>query len=238
MTKAIILAAGRGSRMKKLTIESPKCLLKVRGKTLLQHQVDSLNNAGLFDVGIVTGYKSNSLPINDMTEFHNVNWESTQMVESLMCADSWLRESECLVSYSDIFYESNAVKLLLNCHDDIAITYDIDWFANWSRRFDNPCEDAESLKIDSFGFLREIGRSIESAKQADGQFMGLLKFTPNGWRILKGVYLGLNEDDRSKIHLTALLDKVVASEACKVKAVPFSGVWGEIDSPRDLEVFS
>ena len=238
MTKAIILAAGRGSRMKKLTIESPKCLLKVRGKTLLQHQVDSLNNAGLFDVGIVTGYRSNSLPINDMAEFHNVNWETSQMVESLMCADAWLKKSICVVSYSDIFYDSDAIKLLLDCDDDIAITYDVNWFNNWSLRFDNPFEDAESLKLDDSGYLKEIGHPIKSANQAEGQFMGLLKVTPKGWLILKDLYLGLNSHDRSRLHLTALLDKVVVSEASKVKALPFFGVWGEVDSPKDLEVFS
>ena len=68
--------------------------------------------------------------------------------------------------------------------------------------------------------------------------MGLLKVTPKGWLILKDHYLGLDSNDRCRLHLTALLDKVVANDASKVKALPYFGVWGEVDSPKDLEVFS
>ena len=55
--KAIILAAGRGSRMKNLTDEKPKCLAKLRGKPLLEWQLTSLREAGIEDIAIVTGYK-------------------------------------------------------------------------------------------------------------------------------------------------------------------------------------
>ena len=55
--KAIILAAGRGSRMKELTEEIPKCLLEVEDKALLDRQIESLRGAGIDEIAIVTGYK-------------------------------------------------------------------------------------------------------------------------------------------------------------------------------------
>jgi NDP-sugar pyrophosphorylase family protein len=63
--KAIILAAGRGSRMGDGTANLPKCMMKLWGKTLLEHCLDSLQKAGflLNDIGIVTGYKSEIIQI-------------------------------------------------------------------------------------------------------------------------------------------------------------------------------
>ena len=57
--KAIILAAGRGSRMKNLTDEIPKCMLEFRGKPLIEWQLASLRSAGINEIGIVTGSDMN-----------------------------------------------------------------------------------------------------------------------------------------------------------------------------------
>ena len=101
--KAIILAAGRGSRMKSLTDEKPKCLIELNGKPLLEWQLEALRGAGIEDIAIVTGYKKELLHRYGLKEFHNSLWAETQMVSSLMCANEWLQQSECVVSYSDIF---------------------------------------------------------------------------------------------------------------------------------------
>ena len=69
--KAIILAAGRGSRMKKLTDELPKCLVELRGKTLLDWQLEALRAAGITEIAIVTGYKREMLTNRGMFDFHN-----------------------------------------------------------------------------------------------------------------------------------------------------------------------
>ena len=59
--KAIILAAGRGSRMKKLTNDKPKCLVKLHGKPLLEWQLESMRKSGISEIAIVTGYKHEML---------------------------------------------------------------------------------------------------------------------------------------------------------------------------------
>ena len=99
--KAIILAAGRGSRMKKLTEDKPKCLIKLNGETLLDSQLRVLSNAGIEEIAIVTGYKRELLTNRGTLEFHNARWAKTNMVSSLTCAKEWLEKEPCIVSYSD-----------------------------------------------------------------------------------------------------------------------------------------
>ena len=59
--KANILAAGRGSRMKHLTDERPKCLIEFNGKPLLEWQLEAIRAAGIDEIGIITGYKREML---------------------------------------------------------------------------------------------------------------------------------------------------------------------------------
>ena len=108
--RAIILAAGRGSRMGHLTRASPKCLLEFRGKTLLDWQIDAIRSAGIEKIAIVTGYRRDLLLDRGLVEFHNERWAETNMVVSLSRASSWLREAPCVVSYSDIFYSKTGVE--------------------------------------------------------------------------------------------------------------------------------
>ncbi len=88
--KAILLAAGRGSRMKELTDARPKCLLELRGKSLLDRQLEALRKAGISEIAIVTGYKRELLADRGLVEFHNPRWADTNMVSSLASAQEWL----------------------------------------------------------------------------------------------------------------------------------------------------
>ena len=107
--RAIILAAGRGSRMQKMTEEVPKCLIKFNDRPLIEWQLEALQGAGITSVAIVTGYKRELVKKYNLTEFFNHRWAETNMVSSLACAEKWLSEQTCIVSYSDIIYLSTAV---------------------------------------------------------------------------------------------------------------------------------
>ena len=56
--KAVILAAGKGSRLSPMTLLKPKPLLKINGKTLLENMIKCLKNGGIKDITVVTGYKN------------------------------------------------------------------------------------------------------------------------------------------------------------------------------------
>jgi len=155
--KAIILAAGRGSRMKNLTDDRPKCLVELRGKALLDWQLNALRYAGIDQIAIVTGYKRELLADRGLVEFHNQRWAETNMVSSLECAQAWLHDEPCIVSYSDIFFEPSAVKSLMASDAEVAVTYDPHWLAQWEKRFDDPLSDAETFRLGADGALIEVG---------------------------------------------------------------------------------
>lgn len=234
--RALILAAGRGSRMKATTAERPKCLVEVGGRTLLERQIDSLRAGGAGDIGLVTGYRREALAGRCDAEFHNPRWAQTNMVASLACAWAWLTTAPCLVSYSDIFFTAAPVQALRATDAPIAIAYDTNWLQLWARRFADPLEDAETLRVTPDGWLSEIGGRPRAVSEVMGQYMGLLRFTPEGWAEAERVRRGLRPPLRDGLQATTLLQMILEAGRCGIRALPQSDPWGEIDSEHDLEV--
>ena len=235
--RAIILAAGRGSRMGNLTAEIPKCLVQLGGKPLLEWQTGALRAVGIERIAIVTGWQPEQLANRGLDTFHNPRWSETQMVRSLACASEWLGADTCIVSYSDIFYPASALRALMGAPGDIAITYDPHWLALWSRRFAEPLSDAESFRLDAAGLVVDIGRKTSDIHEIKGQYMGLLKFTPRGWEAARELLAGLNSRAADKLDMTSLLQRLIASRQ-EVHAVAVTGPWGELDNESDLALYS
>ncbi|TKJ81058.1 nucleotidyl transferase [Pseudomonas koreensis] len=235
--KAIILAAGRGSRMKSLTDERPKCLVELRGKPLLEWQLESLRAAGISDIAVVTGYKRELLAGRGLSEFHNPRWAETNMVSSLACAESWLQGEPCIVSYSDIFYSPVAVQSLINCEATLAVTYDPNWLQLWTERFGDPLLDAETFRLSATHTLAEIGNKPQSVDDVQGQYMGLLRFTSEGWAEVVRLRAELSPQQRDSMHMTNTLQRVIDAGRVPIEAVAYTGEWGEVDSSEDLSVY-
>ncbi|MDG2319736.1 MAG: phosphocholine cytidylyltransferase family protein [Rhodospirillaceae bacterium] len=235
--RAIILAAGRGHRMGETTKDKPKCLTVFNGKSLLDWQLMALRKAGINDVAIVRGYLGEKLEGFSSTFFENPHWDDTNMVRSLLCAGDWLAQFPCVISYGDIFYGADAVRQLSECSEDIAISYDPSWLALWSQRFEDPLSDAETFVLGDNGLVREIGNRATSIADIEGQYMGLLKFTPAGWAEITNYLTTLTEPQIDQLDMTSLLSSLVANEI-KVCAAPIESAWGEVDSEHDLEVYT
>ena len=232
--KAIILAAGRGSRMNELTSEKPKCMLEFKNRPLIDWQSSALIESGINEIAVVAGYKKEKIICKNIIKFfENPQWQTTNMVYSLFCADEWLEKNECVISYSDIFYTPKIVKSLLESDADISITYDKNFAELWSKRFSNPLNDLESFKIDKNSFLQEIGKKSQSISEIQGQFMGLLKFTPKGWEIAKNI---LKNYDIKKLDCTSAL-QILVSNDIKIKAIAIDDMWGEADNADDLRLY-
>lgn len=234
--RAIILAAGRGSRMGGMTAASPKCLVPLGGRPLLDWQTSALRAAGIERISIVTGWQSEQLANRGAVTFHNSRWAETNMVMSLASAADWLAADGCIVSYSDIFYPVGAVRDLAACSKDIAITYDPNWFALWSRRFADPLADAETFKLDANGRVVEIGKRTSNVELIEGQYMGLLKFTPAGWSLVARFLEGLPPHERDRLDMTGFLQRLIMQDV-GVYAVPVHEPWGEVDSESDLAIY-
>ena len=235
--KAIILAAGRGSRMKNLTDERPKCLVELRGKSLLEWQLAALREAGIDEIAIVTGYRRELLADYGLVEFHNARWAETNMVSSLACAQEWLQAEPCIVSYSDIFYDAEAVKLLMDRPALLAVTYDPNWLELWTQRFGDPLLDAETFRLKPDNTLSEIGNKPKSVEEVQGQYMGLLRFTPEGWAEVLRIRAGLTPVECDRMHMTGTLQKVIDAGNVPIVAVSYAGEWGEVDSAEDLAAY-
>ncbi|HSY29873.1 MAG TPA: phosphocholine cytidylyltransferase family protein [Burkholderiaceae bacterium] len=235
--KAIILAAGRGSRMKEMTDDRPKCLVELRGKPLLEWQLAALRKAGIDEIAIVTGYKRELLANLSVKEFHNPRWEETNMVSSLACAQEWLQAEPCIVSYSDIFYEASSVESLIASQSGLAVTYDPHWLKLWEKRFGDPLIDAETFRLNQDNTLAEIGNRPKSLDEIQGQYMGLLRFTPAGWQELVRIRAGLTDAQCDKMHMTGTLQKIIEAGKMPIEAVTYEYEWGEVDSADDLAAY-
>ncbi len=236
--REIILSGGRVSSMKSLTNSQPKCLVKLRVKALLDWQLNALRAARVSDISIVTGYKREPLSERGLVEFHETRWHETNMVSSLACAESWLLNEPCIMSYSDIFYSSDAINSLVTCPEPLAITYDPEWVELWTKRFGDPLLDAETFRIKPDNTLAEIGNKPKRLDEVQGQYMGLLKFTPHAWAELSRIRAAKTPQLRDKMHMTETLQNIIQAGRIDITALPYSGEWGEFDSAEDLSVFN
>lgn len=235
---AIILAAGRGSRMGELTINTPKGLIGPPGETSIERQLKNLRKVDLEEIRIVTGYLGSHFDKLGTQTIHNGEWENSNMVYSLITAFEWAQSFEqVLVSYADIFFPIDALEKIMNQNNDIAILYDVNWLKTWTERFSDPLSDAETFKVDSTGNLLEIGQKPISITEIEGQYMGLLSFSKHGWKIFFDFIFGLPLFKQMSIDMTSALNLFLRKEESPVKCIPFSGLWGEIDSKSDLEIY-
>jgi choline kinase len=235
--KGIILAAGRGSRMKTLTDERPKCLVELDGRTLLDYQINALSDAGIDEIAIVTGYRRELLAPRFNVEFHNPRWAETNMVSSLSMAQEWLEAEICIVSYSDIFYTSDAPRKLMQTEASLAITFDPNWHRLWAARFDDPLLDAETFRLGVDDCLTEIGKRPTTVTEVEGQYMGLLRFESSGWQEMERIRSEMEPAARDRLDMTSALQKVIERGRVQVRGVRYTGPWGEIDSEQDLRLY-
>lgn len=117
---AIILAAGRGSRLHPYTDACPKCLTELGDATLLDRQLVTLRECGVKDIVIATGYLAPMLEGPGIVCVNNPLWAETNMVESLFCAEGEFTD-DIIVSYSDIVYERRVLQALLDSTADISV---------------------------------------------------------------------------------------------------------------------
>lgn len=235
--KVIILAAGRGSRLGNLTKEKPKCMCMLGGKTLLERCIDNLERAGILrqHIGIVTGYKQEQINIDGATKFYNEDWENTNMFVSLTKAKKWLESESCIVCYSDIVFSPNVIKKTIERTAPLSIPYYTGYWELWSARMDNPLEDLETFIVDN-NKLIEIGLKPESRDSVEGQFMGIIRFTPEGWSQAMDTIKYPMPKTIEKLDMTTLLNCMI-KKGYAIETFPSDTLWLECDTENDIHIY-
>lgn len=239
--KAIIIAAGKGNRLMPLTNDIPKCLLTVKGKAILQWQLEALNQCGVKDVVLVRGYKKEMLNFPGIKYHDNLDYENNNILKSLFYAETEMNE-EFIFSYSDIVYEKAVLEKLLMSKGDISLVVDVDWLVHYEQRFLHPVEEAELVMVENNRITR-IGKEVVPPDRAHGEFIGLAKFTEKGAEVLKSNYERITKQyhDKSfqhapspeKAYLTDMIQELI-DRGFEISNVDIRGGWVEIDTNEDL----
>lgn len=233
--KAVILAAGRGRRMGKLTADKPKGAIEVGGHALIDWQIAALRAAGVREIAIVTGHGAATLAGRDVEYIHNGNWATGTQVETLLAAADWIGEEPAIVSYSDIIYHPCAPLALLERPGDIVVAYDADHRWLWKRRFGNWLRDSETFRLGPGQVLTEIGGKPADIEELDGQFMGLMLLTPIGLERFAECFHNASPSTRTKLDFTAVLAELLGG-GVRIDTAANALPWIEIDSVKDLKI--
>ena len=241
--KVIILAAGMGSRLKPLTNDKPKCMVKLFNETLVERQIKIFHNCNINDITIVTGYRGELINIPDVNYVKNKNYEKTNMNESLFCALE-PSDSPILVTYSDIVFEQKIIEQMLEVTDGIRLAVSLNWKKNYQNRKLHPLSEAENVLMEN-GRILQIRKNISefSQNQQVGEFLGIMMLSPDNVKILLEKYSYLKQNHKGTFHnapslsnayITDMLQELIDS-SISVDPVFIQGMWHEIDTPEDLK---
>lgn len=231
----VILAAGRGRRLRSKTSTLPKPLVKYLGKSILDYQISVIKKINLIKPILVLGYKHSLFKKYNFPKIINTKFKSTNMVYSLFRAKKFMN-NDLVISYSDIIYSKSLLRKLINKRGDIVVAIDKNFKDYWIKRFKNPLNDVESCLIKNNRIL-EIGGKVNSFKNIKGQYIGLIKLSKEGIKIFKKVYSSLHKSDQKKLEKMYMTDflQVLINKGYKLTPLNFKSPWIEFDNQNDLK---
>lgn len=197
---AVIVAAGKGfeDELMPLIADKPKALLDVKGKTILERQIESLHNCQINEIAVVRGYKKEMMNVAGARYYDNDLYAQTNVLASLFCAEDEL-SGRVLVLYGDIVFDESILQKLLKSKADITLVVDHARFQSpangdltseiskpelvrTTRRLTSP---GRFLPHDTLNSALKIGRDLD---QANAEFIGMAMFSEKGTEVLKRVY--------------------------------------------------
>lgn len=227
--KALILAAGLGTRLSPLTDEHPKCMTLIHGKSIIHNQIESLRKNGISDITIVGGYKYDILQEYIMESFSGINfinsieYKTTNNMYSAWMAKEYLYGESFVMMNADVFFDSEVITDLLNFKHENAIITDIGNYLE------------ESMKvIQKDDFLIKISKQI-LPEDALGNSIDVYKFSADAGRMFFDKCHEYIIDKREvKLWSEVALNDILTMAG--FKACPLRGRWYEIDTLEDLKM--
>jgi len=239
--QGMILAAGMGRRLKELTQNNTKCMVKVNGVTLIDRVLHQLDSLGLERIVIVVGYEGQKLIdyiatldiATPIVFVDNPIYDKTNNIYSLALAKDYLVEDDTLLLESDLIFEDSVLRLLLDDPRDTLTL--VDKYESW---MDGTCiKIGEDDSIDAFipGKKFRYEESAEYYKTVNvykfGREFSKKKYVP--FLEAYSSALGNNEYYEQVLRVIVMLDEP------GIKAKKLSGqLWYEIDDIQDLDIAS
>lgn len=225
--KALILAAGLGTRLAPITNDRPKSLVPVNGQPILFKQIDNLHRNGIYNITIVSGYKADMLEktVHDkypeIQIIESVNYAGTNNMYSAYIAWDILYNHEFLMMNADVFYDASVITTLMEYKGKNAIVTDIGIYLE------------ESMKVvEKGGRLVQISKTI-APEDALGSSIDVYKFSAEGSKAFFDKCAEYIECKKElKLWSEVALNDILAE--IEFKACPLNGRWFEIDNHDDL----
>ncbi len=254
--RAIILAAGFEPGLLPLTEDRPKALLDIKGKSILERQVETLNACNIKDIVVVRGYQKDKFTLPNIRYYDNEAYEKNFDLASLFCAEAELR-GRCLIVYGDILFDRSVLEKLLQSDKDISLVVDRAWY---DQRGDmRPGEAAPKPDLvllrdppeQGYRFLpstadttvARIGQQ-QAPEDAHGEFIGMAMFSATGTELVRQTYHRIAENHRGgpfheapsleQASLTDLLQELIEQRQ-EVYAVNIYKGWMEVDTFEDYQ---
>jgi len=240
--KVIIIAAGNATRLGKFAEKKPKCLLEINGKSILQRQIELFKKYGIDDIIVITG-PHKKFGIDTVTYVEDINYQDHDVLGSLMAAEDFLN-GKVLTCYSDVLFDEEILKQILNFNGEIGIPIDLDWEKNYLDRIQHPKSEADNVILNQKTILK-IKKNISfcNSNEVIGEFLGPIIFSENGSKIfvetykkLKNTHNGIFHNSLSlkKAYLTDMVQELIDNNI-KIDPIIINGKWCEIDTIEDLK---
>jgi len=230
--KAIIIAAGKGTRLYPLTKNTPKSLLEIgNGLTLLESQLHSLKENNIRDVVIIVGYRAEQIEAKlknyesefNITTVYNPFYETSNNLISVWMARYHMHDEFITINGDDIF-NPVIIENLLKSNSNITMVID-----------EKERYDEDDMKVvHSEGLIHKVSKQIP-IEEANGESIGIIKFSGYGPKIYVSV---LEEMVRKKENIDVFYLKAIQEIISKGYPVNYSlcsaDDWGELDFHPDL----
>ena len=239
MTKVIILAAGRGTRLGHHTKEIPKGLVDVNGKSIIERQIELFEKNGITDIVIVRGYKKEKFCWDNVTFIDNEDFANNNQLASLVLAQNMV-SGDVLILFGDLIFEQTILDQILASSSDISIAVDLKWKERYDENRNNQFPALAEIENDKITRISE-NKSL-AQKKLSGEFFGIMKLSSKGSKILKDV-IEKTKNAKGKFHdsdsfamgkIPDIIQEIIDLEFV-VKPILVDGKWFEVDTILDLE---
>jgi dTDP-glucose pyrophosphorylase len=227
--KAVLLAAGRGTRMRDLTADIPKPMIEVRGRPVLRHIVEGLRDAGTKRFLIIVGYRAdvvrdyfgNGSEFGVEVEYETqVTQDGTGRVVDL--ARPFAEQAPFVLSYGDILVEPNNYKRLCDASDNAAAVISV-------KRNEDVSQGGAVFLNDSFELIDLREKPKPGEPTSPWYNAGLYIFKPSIFEFTAR----LKKSPRGEYELTDAVRNLALSGK-KVKALELTGEWADVRDPELL----